>query len=191
MGIEVLGQFAPKSKSRKVDFFTSSGTWTCPADVTQIELILGGGGGGGSRSDNNSSFGGGGGSGILEIVDVTPGQVYTIAIGSKGNNSFSSNGNTGGTSEFSVQGGATLVSASGGGGGSAGNSGQGFGFGGFGAVQTNNIEGTPAGKGYRGRSGGGGATGRTRGVDGGEGSGGSKGSSGKSGYCEIIYWTGE
>ena len=43
--------------------FTSSGTWTVPAGVTQITLHgIGGGGGGGSVSRDNGGAAGGGGS---------------------------------------------------------------------------------------------------------------------------------
>lgn len=62
--------------------FTTSGTWTCPAGVTEIEVALIGGGG----SGGDSYGGGGGGAGglIYRNVNVIPGNNYTITIGAGG-----------------------------------------------------------------------------------------------------------
>ena len=109
------------------DFFNTPGTysWTVPACVTSITVeVWGGGGGGGavwSRFDptTNSSLsaeactaagGGGGGGYARRTYTVTPGQTYTIVVGSGGiggviNNSLASNraqnGSPGGNSTFS------------------------------------------------------------------------------------------
>jgi hypothetical protein len=95
--------------------FSQSTTWTCPANVTQIQVELwGGGGGGGGRSFywcsnssggscglpcacvNGGNKGGNGGNGGYnrQIINVTPGTVYSITIGSGGN--AGSNGNKNG-----------------------------------------------------------------------------------------------
>jgi hypothetical protein len=74
--------------------FTSSGTWTCPRGVTFVTLegFGGGGGGGGGFSPPNGTLdtiwgGGGGGGGTLKygaVVQVVPGTVYSVTIGSGG-----------------------------------------------------------------------------------------------------------
>lgn len=72
--------------------FTSSGSFTVPAGVTQIFVsgCAAGGGGGSSLATNSSSFttgGGGGGAGrpaLNEPITVTPGQVIPITIGTGG-----------------------------------------------------------------------------------------------------------
>jgi hypothetical protein len=61
--------------------FTSSGTWTVPAGVTSVKvLVVGGGGGGGG-----STAGGGGGGGVIynSNYPVTPG-VITVTVGDGG-----------------------------------------------------------------------------------------------------------
>jgi hypothetical protein len=68
-----------------VDAFTSTGadTWTCPAGVTEIELLVVAGGGGGAHR----YYGGGGGAGGI-IYDtsytVVPGVVYDLSVGGGG-----------------------------------------------------------------------------------------------------------
>ena len=98
--------------------FTSSGTFTVPAGVTQVFLTgCGGGGGGGGVAGSNSGaqYGGGGGSGytvIRRAVAVTPGASITVTIGNGGGGGAQGNGGTGGTTSFGA-----LLSISGGGGG--------------------------------------------------------------------------
>jgi hypothetical protein len=72
-------------------YFTSSGTWTCPAGVTSVLCIGAGGGGGGSggwcRQDGSVGFGGGGGGAAIQqtqYVITTPGTNYSITIGAGG-----------------------------------------------------------------------------------------------------------
>ena len=64
---------------------TTSRTWTVPAGVTRIEVMLFGGGGGGFSTDY-SREGGGGGSGYLAKgeFEVIPGSKYVITIGAGG-----------------------------------------------------------------------------------------------------------
>ena len=108
--------------------FTASGTWTCPAGITsvQVECWGGGGGGGGSTSTARCGGGGAGGSYVQNItVAVVPGTNYTISVGS--------GGTAGGTTVATSPGGAgvsssfagpsiTTVTAAGGGGGGGGTS---------------------------------------------------------------------
>lgn len=94
-----------------------SGTWTVPAEITEVEILVVGGGGGGGN------FGGGGAGALYEDTDipVTPAEDINITIGSGG----------AGTSSTTVAGSNGLptsfddIVAYGGGGGSS--SGQGMG----------------------------------------------------------------
>ena len=83
----------------KTEIFTTSSTWTVPIDCTSIFVRLFGAGGGGN------TYGGGGG-GYMETgtFEVTPGDTYTITIGT------GATAAAGGASSF-----GTLLSASGGG----------------------------------------------------------------------------
>lgn len=94
--------------------FTSNGTFTVPAGVTSIRICVVGGGGGGGGGHS-----GGGGSGFVRTgtYAVSPGQNYTITIGSGGTGGPNGGGagTNGGSSSFS-----SLLTASGGNG--AGNS---------------------------------------------------------------------
>lgn len=100
----------------KVDTFTSSGTWTCPAGVTSIDVEAIGAGGGGTI---NVGGGGGGAYSASTAISVTPGNNYTITVGTSavntngGDSSFSTtviakgglsgtNGGTGGTAAAST-----------------------------------------------------------------------------------------
>lgn len=99
------------SIAQTTETFTTSGTFTVPAGVTEITVeAWGGGGRGGSRtSGNNQSYGGGGGGAYSsETTTVTSGQTITVVVGA-GSNSISS----GGVSSASL-GGAIFVSAVGG-----------------------------------------------------------------------------
>lgn len=108
--------------------FTSSGTFTVPANVYSVKVtVLGGGGGGGQgttsgdiESGYTSSYGGSGGVGGTGIsyVAVTPAAGHTVSIGAGGAGT-NTTGGTGGSTTF----GASLVVATGGGGGSASSAG--------------------------------------------------------------------
>src|ERR1700733_3309513 len=61
-------------------YFTSTGTWICPAGVNYV-LCIGAGGGGGGGAANNTVYGGGGGGGSVQqtsYVNVTPNTTYTV-----------------------------------------------------------------------------------------------------------------
>ena len=65
-------------------------TWTAPAGVTFIEVLVVGGGGGGGLANQ---AGGGGAGGVLynPTLGVTPGSEYTIKIGAGGSGGGESN----------------------------------------------------------------------------------------------------
>lgn len=67
--------------------YNSSNTFTVPAGVTSITVeAWGGGGRGGSRTSGSGGYGGGGGGAYSRrVVAVTPGQVYTVAVGTGAN----------------------------------------------------------------------------------------------------------
>jgi hypothetical protein len=69
-------------------YFTASGSWVCPAGVTNVILVgAGGGGGGGNGGTGSTEWAGGGGGGSIEqvsYVDVVPNTSYTITIGAGG-----------------------------------------------------------------------------------------------------------
>ena len=128
--------------------FTSSGNFTVPAGVYVIKARIGGGGGGAAGGDNTHCGSGGGAGGYVEIIlNVTPGQVLSIAIGAggigvSGNNPAASGGTT-----SIVSGGNTLAAASGGLGGTAGNGSNNPGGGGGVGAGTGAILAIPGGYG--------------------------------------------
>lgn len=82
--------------------YTSAGTysWIAPAGVTSVCVVCVGGGGGVQRSPRNA--GEGGGLGWKNNIPVTPGQSYTVVVGTGGidNATNSVPGPNGGTSYF-------------------------------------------------------------------------------------------
>ena len=67
--------------------YTTSGTfsWTCPTGVTSVCVVCVGGGGGNGRGGGSGSSGGsGGGLGWKNNITVTPGNNYTVVVGSGG-----------------------------------------------------------------------------------------------------------
>ncbi len=158
-GTFTAGQSLPHGQAA----FTASGSWVCPAAVTQVAVLLvgGGGGGGGVAASTYGAAGGGGGGAVIQRdVPVTPGTSYTITIGAGGaGGTLGGNGAQGGTSSF-----GTLLSApGGGGGGGAGTAGAGLsgttGAGGGGAGYNSNSSVTYVCGGGGGGSGGTGGTG--------------------------------
>lgn len=65
---------------------TSSGSWTAPAGITSVKVLLVGGGGGGGNGRGNGPGGGGGGGGIVyhPSATITPGTTYNITVGAAG-----------------------------------------------------------------------------------------------------------
>ena len=139
--------------------FTSPGTWTVPAGVTEITVEAWGAGGAGGGSTSNSAGGGSGGGGggyCINVFTVTPGQTinYTVGAGGTGSNGNGTPGDT--TLILSLQ-------ANGGGGGGA-NMGT-IGSGGTASGGTTNITGGSGLKGKR-NTGGNGGTGASGGAGG-------------------------
>ena len=105
-----------------IEVFENSGTWTKPASVNTVWVVVQGGGGGGtSRSDNQLS-GGGGAGGTVWLHQLAVNGNVSVTVGNGGGGG--SSGNTGGGGNSSSFSG---VSANGGGGGSIGDSGGGAG----------------------------------------------------------------
>ena len=106
--------------------FTSSGTFTPPAGVTQVKVtvLAGGGGGGGGEVGACATVSGkaGGNGGVASgYCTVTPSTGVTVTVGAGGNGGAAGNnaGASGGTSSF-----GTAISCTGGGGGSGWNAGS-------------------------------------------------------------------
>ena len=80
LSFKLVGRIPPISYTVS-RIFTGSSTWVAPSGITSVEyLVVSGGGGGGY-------FGGGGGAGGLKTgssLSVTPGQLYTLTVGSGG-----------------------------------------------------------------------------------------------------------
>jgi hypothetical protein len=170
--------------STLVSAFTTVGstTWTCPANVTVVEVLVVGGGGGGGCGQSRSGGGGGGGVVYNTSYPVTPTTVYTVVVGGGGAGQTNQNAtpaaNQGGSSQFDTliaygggQGGNGLTGGyttavigasggSGGGGGGTGNvsyispGGNGISGQGFGGGQGVHIYGAWAGGGGGGGAGG-------------------------------------
>ena len=73
--------------------FTASGSWTCPAGVSSVAVLLVGGGGAGfnglTSTVSSVSGGGGGAGGVLYVgsLAVTAGTVYPVTVGAGGTQS--------------------------------------------------------------------------------------------------------
>ncbi len=118
--------------TKTMQAFTTVGTttWTVPAGVTSVEVLVVGGGGGGGSSTSGVVYGsGGGGGGIAYTAAYTtiPGAAVNITVGNGGNATTfrPQDGGTGGNSSFGS------LSANGGTGGSAAGAGGNCGSGGF------------------------------------------------------------
>jgi hypothetical protein len=98
----------PLEASRGYRIITSQASnynWTCPEGVYEVSAVCIGGGGGSAAGSSGSSGAGGGGLGWRNNISVTPGNTYTISVGSGGLRAFSDTGSisragTGGQSYF-------------------------------------------------------------------------------------------
>jgi hypothetical protein len=141
-----------------IQTFTTSGTFTIPANVTSVKVtVVGGGGAGGSSSENGAGYsngaagGGGGGAAINYLTSLTPGNTLTVTVGGAGGTSSVASG-TQTISTVSATGGAT-------GGASSNGSGGVGGAGGVGSGGSINLRGSSGGTvGGVGFSGGGGSS---------------------------------
>jgi hypothetical protein len=126
--------------------FTSSGTFTAPAGVTNIWVsMVGGGGGGGSGHANGGGAGGGAGAyGVKMRLRVIAETAYTVTVGSGGaGGTFAGSGDGGNGGTTSIVGADYTLSALGGTGGENGYGGGADATGGAGGV--GNMNGGNAG----------------------------------------------
>jgi len=161
---------SPAAAASGTRTFTSSGTFTVPAGVTQVEVVLNGaaGGDGGGDSAYGNAPGGLGGQ-IAATLSVTPGEVLDIHLGQPGTSGGSRHVPGPGGSAFEGPGGGgaqgSLTGGAGGGGGGASSiwsdgdlhliAGGGGGGGGAPLLATGGNGGTNGGSGGQGGGGGG------------------------------------
>ncbi len=99
-GVEVMASYAQTYS------IAGTYTWVCPEGVTSITVECWGGGGGCGTSYSRAGGGAGGGAYASSILNVVPGNSYTVIVGSGG--SIGNNGN------YSSFGSGPLVRAAGG-----------------------------------------------------------------------------
>ena len=74
----------PLSAHAQTVTLTTSGSYTVPANVYQISVVVRGAGGGAGGPDLNSSGNGGSGAAVTALINVTPGQVFNANVGRGG-----------------------------------------------------------------------------------------------------------
>jgi hypothetical protein len=110
--------------------FTTSGSWVCPAGVTEVKVeAIGGGAGGRTTESTNGHTGGGGGGGayaVRDAITVVPSTSYSFTVGSGGGASTAGNNSTATINGITITavggnvGGASGTSSTGGTGGASG-----------------------------------------------------------------------
>lgn len=141
-GIMVNGDGTITAIPHGKQLFTSSGTFTVPAGITQVWVTMCGGGGGGAGGGNGSGTSGGGSGGwyYMQPITVTSGQLIAVTVGNGGSaGAANSNGGTGGTTSF-----GSFLSATGGEGG-RNTSSNGLYVGGSGGIPNGQNGGSPLG----------------------------------------------
>ena len=96
--------------SQSLQVFEANGTFTVPNGVTSIVVELLGGGNGGNAGINGTNGGAGGNGGASGkfarvMIDVTPGEMFTVIVGVGGNGAAAGsngNGSAGTDSEFGI-----------------------------------------------------------------------------------------
>jgi len=121
----------PDKVHAQTDTFTTSGTWTVPANVSSAVFEAWGGGGAGGAAAGSSTAGGGGAGGQYAkktLAGLVSAQVYTVTVATS-TSGGSGNGSTGGDSSVTSPSSATVVLAKGGAGGLSDTNGGGPGSG--------------------------------------------------------------
>ncbi len=115
-----LGSGRAFSQTASQTFNTAgTNTFTVPPTVTSITVQVWGGGGGARGDGNNHRGGGGGGAYASSVLAVTPGQTFTVVVGTGG----IATSNPGQSGQSSVFGNNLVVAAGGTGGSDAGGAG--------------------------------------------------------------------
>ena len=96
---EYVDQTIITKKFRLIAKITTSKSWSCPSDVTQITVILVGGGAGGTDYNQSGQYPGAaagcsGTSFLIPKIQVIPGKSYQITIGAGGGKGHNPGGHT-------------------------------------------------------------------------------------------------